>query len=877
MWHYVLGSSTTIGLFLKVVSNLSPLLPYSRMVQLFNMAYVPQHRRKKRFPHFNKQKLLLYGVVGIIFLIICGYLGAVVMFAWYGRDLPKPGELSESRKNSTVFYDRNDEVIYEMYEGKNRVPVDTKDIPDVLKKATVSIEDKRFYEHKGISELGILRAGINSLFGNPQGGSTITQQLIKNVLLTSERRISRKVKEALLAYQVEKKYSKDEILTMYLNEAPYGGSYWGVGSAAKGYFDKDPKDLTLIEAAFLAGLPQQPSVYSPFIGEKDAWKSRTKDVLRRMREDENIERDVEEKTLTQIDKLKFSKQQFNITAPHFVFYIKDLVEKEFGAGILNQGVKIKTTLDIKLQREAEKIVKDEIESLEDYNVGNGALVAIAPDTGEIIVYVGSYDYANDAYGKYDVVSQGNRQPGSTLKPIEYAVALKKGYTASSVITDVQTVFPNVVGDDYVPVNYDGKYRGPVQLRFALGNSLNVPAVKMLAMVGIRDFLEQGFEMGLDTLEPTQENINNLGLSASLGGGETTLLDLTQAFAVFANEGKRVEPFGILGITDFNGKKIFEHKDSKPKEVLSKDISFITSHILSDNNARIDTFGPNSYLRIPGKTVAVKSGTTDDKRDNWAVGFTSEIALGVWVGNNDNAKMNQKIASGVTGASPIWHDTMTTLLSEFGDGIMDKPDTVEAVEIDAYLGGLPKDGYPTRTEYFVKGTVPTDVAPFYKKLKISKDTGKLANEVEIRSGNYEEKEFIVITESDPISGDGVNRWQDAIDQWAREQEDGKYHYPTETSEARSDEVVISIKSPENEKRIDSNSIEVYAKITSLSPMRETKIFIDGAEKKNISGNRDEIRETFDFENGKHTIKVEARNEKDKVSSSEVKIGVNEDWK
>jgi len=819
---------------------------------------------------------MLYGVVGVIALIILGYLGALVLFAWYGRDLPAPGKLSEARKNSTVFYDRNGEVIYEMYDGKNRVPVSSEEIPDVLKQATVSIEDKRFYEHKGISEFGIMRAGINSLFGNPQGGSTITQQLIKNVLLTSERRISRKIKEAILAYQVEKQYDKDEILTMYLNEAPYGGSYWGVGSAAKGYFDKEPKDLSLIESAFLAGLPQQPSTYSPFVGEKDAWKSRTKDVLRRMREDGYIDRDGEEKALTQLEKLTFARQQTNITAPHFIFYVKDQIEKEFGPAIFNKGVKIKTTLDLKLQKEAEKIVFDEIESLGEYNVGNGALVAIAPDTGEIIMYVGSYGYSNAEYGKYDVVSQGKRQPGSTLKPIEYALALKKGYTAASVITDVRTVFPNVVGEDYVPVDYDGKYRGPVQIRFALGNSLNIPAVKMLAMVGIHDFLQLGYEMGLDTLAPTDENINNLGLSASLGGGETTLLDLTQAFSVFANEGKKVEPYGVIEITDFNGKKIFEQKKPKEQQVLSKDISFIISHILSDNNARLETFGPNSYLRIPGKTVAVKSGTTNDKRDNWAVGFTTDIALGVWVGNNDNEKMNQAIASGVTGASPIWHDTMQALLAEYGDGIMEKPDNVEAVEIDAYLGGLPKEGYPTRTEYFIKGTVPTEISPYYKTLKISKDTGKLANDVEIRSGNYEEKEFIMITEQDPISGDGVNRWQEAIDEWARAQEDDKYHYPTETSDARSDEVAISIKNPEDAKRIDSNSIEVYAKITSIVPIKETKIFIDGAEKKNLSGNRDELRETFDLSNGKHTIKVEARNEKDKVTSSEVKIAVNEDY-
>lgn len=846
------------------------------------MIYIPRRKRiKKRFlfiqlHKLNKQSLLLYGILGLIIFIICGYLGAFVLFAWYGRDLPAPGKLSEARKNSTVFYDRNDEVIYEMYEDKNRVPIIAEDIPEILKQATVAIEDKRFYEHKGISKIGIIRAMVNSLFGNPQGGSTITQQLIKNVLLTSERRISRKIKEAILAYQVEKQYDKDAILTMYLNESPYGGSYWGIGTAAKGYFDKEPSELSLAEAAFLAGLPQQPSIYSPFVGEKDAWKLRTKDVLRRMREDDYIDRDVEEKALTQLEKLKFSKQKLNITAPHFVFYVKDKIEKEFGSGILTQGVKIKTTLDLRLQQKAEKIVEDEVELLEKYDVGNGALVAIVPDTGEIIVYVGSYDYSDDEYGKFDVVSQGNRQPGSTLKPIEYAVALKKGYTAASLIMDVRTVFPNVADDDYVPVNYDSKYRGPVQLRFALGNSLNVSAVKMLAMIGIRDFLEQAYQMGINSLEPTDKNISNLGLSASLGGGETTLLNLTQAFAVFAHEGKFVEPYSIIEITDFDGKKIYKQKESKQKEVLAESISFIISHILSDNNARIDTFGPNSYLRIPGKTIAVKSGTTDDKRDNWTVGFTKEIALGVWVGNNDNTPMNKNIASGATGASPIWRDMMQVLLTEFKDGIMEKPDNVEALEIDAYLGGLPKDGYPTRTEYFIKDSLPQAISPFYKILKVSKGTNKIANNVEIRSGNYEEKEFIVITESDPISGDGRNRWQEAINEWARAQEDSKFHFPTEISDAQSEDIVISIKNPENEKRIDEKSIEIFAKITSISPVREVTIFIDGEKKKNLSGDRDEIREKFDFDDGKHTIKVEVWNEKDKSSSAEIKISVNEEY-
>lgn len=848
------------------------------------MAYVPRRRRRRSplsiFSGLNKQKLIMYGAIGVIGMIICGYLGVFALFAWYGRDLPEPGKLSESRGNSTIFYDRNGEIIYEMYKDENRVPVAFEDMSDYLKKATIAIEDKNFYEHGGISQAGIIRAAVNSALGNPQGGSTITQQLIKNVLLTSERRLSRKIKEAILAYQVEKKYSKDEILEMYLNEAPYGGTMVGVGSAAKGYFGKDPKDLNLLESAFLAGLPQNPSVYSPFIGKEDSWKGRTKDVLRRMREDSHITKEDEEKALAQMDKMKFSSPKLSINAPHFVFYIRKQIEDEYGPGILAQGVKVKTTLDLDLQKKAEKIVKEEIEGLEDYEVGNGALVAMQPDTGEIITYVGSYDYNNDDYGKYDVVSQGNRQPGSTLKPIEYAVAMEKGYSAATVIMDVQTEFPDGAGEEsYIPVNYDGTYRGPVQIRFALGNSLNVPAVKMLAMIGLRDFMQKLYDMGLDQMEPTTENMSNLGLSASLGGGETTLLDLTQAYSALANGGNRIEPVGILEITDFNGKKIFTHKQEKSREVLAPEISFIISHILSDNNARYDTFGANSYLVVPGKTVAVKSGTTNDKRDNWAVGYTTDIALGVWVGNNDNSKMNERIASGATGASPIWHDTMIALLEKFDDGIIEKPDDVEAVEIDSFFGGLPREGSGTRTEYFVKGTEPTEISPYYQKLKISKSNGKLANDIESRSGNYDEKDFYYVTEKDPVSGDGKNRWQEAIDAWAREQGDEKWHYPTETSDSNSEDVVVSMREPNNESKVETSDkkVKVRARITSIEPIKEVKLWINGEEKKKWDGDRDEIEETFELENGKYEIKVQAWNEKGKSGDTTIKIGVNEDWK
>lgn len=847
------------------------------------MAYVPRRLRRTSRLGFRlspalKNNLLLYGAGAFFLLIIVGFLGAFGLFAWYGRDLPQPGKLSESRGSSTVFYDRNDEVLYEMFKDENRVPVRADDIAETLFQATVAIEDKRFYEHKGISEWGILRAAIQSALGNPQGGSTITQQLIKNVLLTSERRLSRKIKEAILAYEVEKRYSKREILEMYLNEAPYGGTYVGVGSASMGYFGKTPKELNLLESAFLAGLPQNPSVYSPFIGKKDSWKGRTKDVLRRMREDEYITKDQEKKALEQLERMKFSSPKVSITAPHFVFYLRRELEKEYGSGLFTNGAKIKTTIDLKAQRALEKIVRDEVEGLEKFDVGNGALIAIDPQSGDILAYVGSYDYNNDSYGKFDVVSQGNRQPGSTLKPIEYALALEKGYTAATVLMDVKTEFPGESADKpYVPVNYDGKYRGPVQIRFALGNSYNVPAVKMLAMLGMRDFMQLMFDMGLRSMEPTSANMRKLGLSVSLGGGESTLLDVTRAYGVFANGGRAIETSGVLDITDFNGKRIAKREGKPGKQILSQDIAFIISHILSDNNARADAFGTNSFLVIPGKTVAVKTGTTDDKRDNWAIGYTREVALGVWVGNNDNSKMNPNVSSGATGASPIFNKAMRELLKTYKDGIPEKPDSVEALEIDSFLGGLPHENFGKRTEYFIKGTEPKDVSPFYKKVRISKANGKLANDVEVRSGNYEEKDFFVITEKDPVSTDGKNRWQEGIDAWAREQSDPKWQYPTETSDASSEEVVVQIRKPGNESRIDTNDVEIEIRITSLSPIKEIKIKANDGEKKLITEDKKEFTEKITLENGKYELKVEAKNEKNKSGSATVKIGVNEDWK
>lgn len=824
-----------------------------------------------------KQKLLLYGLVLFTGFVVVGFIFSFILFAWYAKDLPSPTKLSQSSGYSTVFYDREGKVLYEMYKDKNRVPVTFQDLPSYLKQATVAIEDKNFYKHQGVSETGIIRSVFNFfLTGRLGGGSTITQQLIKNVLLTSQRQLSRKIKEAILAFEVERKYSKDDILLMYLNEAPYGGTYWGVGTAAMSYFGKPVKDLNLVESAILAGLPQSPTVYSPYIGKNDAWKGRAKDVLRRMREDGYITKDQESAADKQVDVYKFSAPKLAINAPHFVFYVKDQIENEYGTKLLDQGVSIKTTLSLDVQQAAEKIVKEEIAKLTDYHATNGAVIVLDSKTGEILGMVGSYDYNDESFGKFNA-ALGLRQPGSTVKPITYSLALEKGYTPSTVLMDLKTVFPNQGNKDYIPVNYDGKFRGPVQLRFALGNSINIAAVKMLAMVGIRDFLQKASDFGLKGFAPTSSNMQKYGLAVTLGGSESTLLEMTSAFSAFANSGIKTDTSYLEDITDFKGNNIYKQVKSTEKRVTTPEVAFLISHILSDNNARLDEFGPNSYLHVPGKTVAVKTGTSDDKRDNWAIGYTKSITVGVWVGNNDNTPMNPKISSGATGASPIWYRIMGELLKKYDDGIMDKPDKIKALTVDAYLGGLPKDGYPTRSEYFIDGTQPTDVSPFYKKLKISKANGKLANDVEIKNGNYDEKDFIVISENDPVSTNGHNRWQDAINDWAKSQSDDKFHYPTETSDASADSVIVSIQAPSNQVTIGQGNVEIKAKITSLSSIKNVQIFLNGNQVRSLDGDRKDVDETISINSdGVYQLKVQATNEKNNTSDSTVQFGVNKPW-
>lgn len=716
-------------------------------------------------------KFLFFSVIA--FFIFLFFILPILAF-----NLPSPDKIVRHSGFSTKILDRNGEVLYDIYSNQDRTPVDIKDIPQYLKQATIAIEDKNFYKHQGFDPLGILRGFLRIFYsGRAAGGSTLTQQLVKNVLLTNDRSIVRKIKEFVLAVQIEKKYSKDQILQMYLNEVPYGGTSWGVEAASETYFGKKVGDLNLVESAILAGLPQSPSYYSPYSSNPKAYIQRTKDVLRRMREDGYITRDQEMAAIDQLPNVVFQPRGADFKAPHFVQYVKSILEDRYGVNVVEQGgLKVTTTLDLKLQEKAEEIVANEISKVENQHITNGAAVVIDPETGQILAMVGSKNFNDPNYDGQVNVALSLRQPGSSFKPFTYVTAFKKGYTPSTLLMDVPTEFPGGANNPpYKPVNYDGKYRGPIQVRYALANSINVPAVKMLAMVGIKDVLKTATDMGISTLPPTDETLNHVGLSLTLGGGEVKLLELTNAYSAFVNKGFRVDPVSILKVEDVNGKVLEQAKPEKGKRVLTEEQAFLITSILSDNEARRDVFGLNSLLNIPN--VMVKTGTTNDKRDNWTVGGNDNAMVGVWVGNNDNSPM-LNVASGVSGASPIWRQIVLEALKDKPQKTFQVPTGIVSASVDKVSGYRSHDGFPSRIEYFIKGTEPGE-DPVHVILKVCKSDGKLANPSDITAGNYENKEFFIFKEEDPTASAGQpNKWQEGILNWLNEQSDPRYHPPSD---------------------------------------------------------------------------------------------------
>ena len=639
--------------------------------------------RKTKFfplPIFTKVKYFILG-----FLVSSLFVFLPTIFVLTLETLPHPNQLvTQEVAQTTKIYDRSGKLLYQIYADRNRTIVPLSEIPKDLKNATIAIEDKNFYKTPGFDLFAIARSILANLRGQPlQGGSTITQQLIKTRLLTPERTINRKVKEIVLSVWAEKIYSKDQILEMYLNQVPYGGTAWGVEAASQAYFDKSVKDLTLSESTFLAGLPRAPSIYSPYGQSPSLWKSRQKDVLEKMVELGFITKTQAEETSSK--ELSFRKQANIIHAPHFVMYIKDLLTSRYGIEMVEKGgLTVMTSLDLKTQEMAEKIVAEQVDANSYLNLTNGAALITNPKNGDIIAMVGGRDYDSENGGNFNVTT-ARRQPGSTIKVVTYSGALMNGFTAATVIADSPVSYASG-NQTYRPVNYSGGFRGNVTLRQALANSINVPAVKTLNKIGVEKMVSLAKKMGIDTWSDPK----NYGLSITLGSAEVRMTDMAEVYGTLANGGERVDLNPILKITNYRG-EVLEEKNDRRDRVIPESVAFIISNILSDNRSRSLEFGTNSPLSIPGHTVSVKTGTTDNKRDNWTIGFTKSLLVAVWVGNNDNSPMDPSLTSGITGAAPIWNRIITELLKDAKNEPFSPPS--EIVQKPCF----------GRIEYFVKGT------------------------------------------------------------------------------------------------------------------------------------------------------------------------------
>jgi penicillin-binding protein 1C len=721
-----------------------------------------------KIPKVTKRLLV---ASGLFFLLLLSLF--VLLFS----NLPDPTQLTTNPSPaSTKLLDRHGQLIYEIYSEERRTPVPLSSLPKEVKLATLAAEDKDFYSHIGISLRGVSRAFLNTFFkGDLQGGSTITQQLVKKAFLNDDRTLIRKARELVLSLLVEIRYSKDQILEFYLNQVPYGGTAYGIESASQTYFRKPASQLNLAEAALLAGLPQAPSYYSPFGTHPEYSIDRQKYVLNQMLSNKFISQQEYDQAL--IEPLHFSPPD-SLKAPHFSLWVKDLLLNKYGADtIYSQGLVVTTTLDLSIQELAQSEVATEIAKLAREKVSNGAALVTSPKTGEILAMVGSTNYYDTSGGGNVNVTLRPRQPGSSIKPLTYALGIDRGlFTASSVLSDKPTCFSQPNQKIYCPTNYDHAFHGPTQVRFALANSFNIPAVKALTLVGLSEFVNAAKSFGITTFN----NPENYGPSITLGGAEVTMLDLSTAYSALANSGRRVDLNPILHIQDRTG-KVIESVQSRPisnispttksfqvfsvssrqfikspppdTRVIAPGTSFIISHLLLDNGARSAVFGNYSLLNVAKHPeVSVKTGTTNDKRDNWTIGYNPDVLVSVWVGNNDNSPMSN-VASGITGASPIWNKVITQILKNYPPNWpIQSPDIVGKL-VCSTTGQLAPDpapgDCPPRYEYFLRTFTPPIYSPERKDVAIYRPTQAFAptSQVSQEPTNIDYQNHAVIT--DPL--------------------------------------------------------------------------------------------------------------------------------
>ncbi|MBV9172157.1 MAG: PBP1A family penicillin-binding protein [Chloroflexi bacterium] len=690
-------------------------------------------------------RLLLTGLTLLVFLGALAFAAVMGLYAYYARDLPDPGTLSHRQLFQTArILDRNGNLIQDVNDpsGGRRTLVSLSDVPQVMRDATVAAEDSSFYQNPGFDVRAVIRATFQWIrSGSPQSGaSTITQQLVKNTLLGPEQTAERKIKEAFLAMELTRRYSKDQILEMYLNEISYGNQAYGIEAASETYFHKPAKDLTLAEASLLAGLPQAPSYYDPYTN-MSAARERQAYVLDQM---------VRTGAISESDRAAAAEAPIQLApdagatpqeAPHFVNYVRQLVEDQFGTEALyREGLQITTSLDLDLQHAAEQAARAHIADIRARNATNAALVAVQPNTGEVLAMVGSIDFNDPSINGQVNVALALRQPGSTLKPFTYVTAFERGWNPATMMWDIPTTFPG----GYKPNDFDNKFPGPMTVRDALAQSRNIPAVEALQFVGVPDMLATAHRMGIEDLrEP-----DRYGLSVTLGGGEVKLLDLTYAYSVFANGGRQVgatiaadryengfrdfDPAAIRKITDASGKVLYEYKPPQGSQIVDPRVVYQVTSILSDDKARQPTYGANSPLVLAGHPAAVKTGTTDEYRDSWVVGYTPDLVTGVWVGNTDNTPMKDVL--GVAGAGQIWHDFMSSALQGTPAHQFEAPQGVVQAEVCALSAMLPTQAcrestlpiHGTRKDFFVPGVnLPTDQDNWHQQVAVCKVNGKRA--------------------------------------------------------------------------------------------------------------------------------------------------------
>lgn len=727
------------------------------------------------------QKLLLrVGIGAFVFFFIL----IVGTFLFFAKDLPEVGGVNKRFvAESTKIYDRTGtHILYELHGEEKRTVIPFDQIPETVRAATISLEDQGFYHHFGLKPSAILRAAFKDIvtFDAAQGGSTITQQFVKNSLLTNERTFTRKIKEAILSIELETLFSKDEILGMYLNEIPYGQNAYGIEAAAQTYFGKSAKDLALDEAALLASLPRGTTYYSPYGSRPERLIGRKEYALRQMADlgyisDEEAQAAIDTPTMDNI-----LPQKDVIAAPHFVMYVKDYLQEKYGDQAIEQGgYKVVTTLDWEKQQIAEEAVREGAKNNVTWNASNAALVAMDPKTGQILAMVGSKDYFDESIDGQVNVAIRDRQPGSSFKPYVYLTAFTKGYLPETMLYDVETEFDTGNGEGYKPANYNGQFNGPIPMKRALGGSLNIPAVKTLYLVGVKDAIKVAKDLGIQGLNDP----DRVGLSLVLGGGEVRLLDHVNAYSTLATGGIRHDKVSILSIKDVNGETLEEYRENPGERVVEEKYVAMLDSILSDNSNRAWVFGDNSPLRFESRPVAAKTGTTNEFRDGWTMGYAPNLAVGVWAGNNDNSPMKEG-ADGVNVAAPIWKAFFEKAISNYSK------ENFPPYNPDDYIG----DGEGKTNKPMLNGKLEEE-----KDLKVceipKRNSYCLANKYcpddKIKKKDFASTHDILhyVNRKDPLGGKPENpesdpqykKWETAVEKWYSKEDKKSENVPTDECE------------------------------------------------------------------------------------------------